>query len=61
MIGIGRPIQSMHGSDVDVSGKNLGFVDHGTIYLTPDRMHLSQRRKRVLAQELTGFVGRALN
>jgi len=29
--------------------------------LASDRIHLSQRGKRVLAQELAGLIGRVLN
>lgn len=44
----------------------FGFVDHGKVYVTlgllaPDEMHLSQKGKRIFAQELAGLIGRALN
>ncbi|RMC20286.1 hypothetical protein DUI87_01133 [Hirundo rustica rustica] len=43
---------------------NLGGFDNGMGYaaldmLTSDRTHLSQRRRRVFAQELVGLIGRA--
>jgi len=46
--------------------KNLGFFDHGAVYLAPglrsaDGYHLSQRGKRILTQELAGLVERSLN
>ena len=46
--------------------KNLGFFDHGAVYSAPglrsaDGYHLSQRGKRILAQELAGLVERSLN
>jgi len=42
------------------------FLDHGEVYLAPGLMvqngsHLSQRVKWILAQELAGLIGRALN
>jgi len=42
------------------------FFDHGVAYSAPGRRsadgyHLSQRQKRILAQELAGPVERALN
>jgi len=45
--------------------KNLGFFDHGVVYVAPglrsaDGYHLSQRGKRILAQELAGLVERSL-
>lgn len=49
-----------------VSEENFVFVGHGRIYsmlvlLTPNGMHLSQREKGVLAQELMGLDDRAVN
>jgi len=46
--------------------KNLRFFDHGVVYLahglrSADEYHLSQRGKRILAQELAGLVERSLN
>ena len=47
--------------------KNFGFFGHGLVYMTPgllatDRVHLSQRGKRIFAQELAGLIiERALN
>ena len=46
--------------------KNLGFFDHVAVYSAPglrsaDGYHLSQRGKRILAQELVGLVERSLN
>ena len=46
--------------------KNLGFFDHGAVYSAPglrsaDGYHLSQRGKRILAQELAGLAERSLN
>ena len=48
--------------------KNFGFFDHGVVYSAPglrsaDGYHLSQRGKRILAQELLGLalVERSLN
>ena len=46
--------------------KNLRFFDHGVVYLasglkSADGYHLSQRGKRILAQELAGLVERSLN
>ena len=40
---------------------NFGVFDHGLIYTAPgllvtDRVHLSQRGKRILAQELAGLI-----
>jgi len=44
---------------------NFGFFDHG-VYSVPglmavDGVHLGQRGKRILAQELSGLIDRALN
>lgn len=46
--------------------QNFGFAHHGSGYrtlslLAPNRVLLSQRGKRALAQELAGLVERALN
>ena len=46
--------------------QNFGFFDHGLVYTTPgllatDGVHLSQRGKRIFAQELAGLIERALN
>ena len=46
--------------------KNLRFFGHGVVYSAPglrsaDGYHLSQRGKRILAQELAGFVESSLN
>jgi len=46
--------------------QNLRFFDHGSVYMAPgllatDGLHLSQKGKRILAQELAGFINRALN
>jgi len=46
--------------------QNLGFVDHGSVYMAPgllatDGVHLSQKGKRILAQELAELIDRALN
>ncbi|GAB0205185.1 hypothetical protein GRJ2_002984100 [Grus japonensis] len=45
---------------------NFGFFDNGAAYtapglMNPDGIHLSQRGKRIFAQELAGFIERALN
>ncbi|GAB0208697.1 hypothetical protein GRJ2_003335400 [Grus japonensis] len=45
---------------------NFGFFDNGTAYTAPglmtsDGIHLSQRGKRIFAQELAGLIDRALN
>jgi len=45
---------------------NLGFFDHGMTYTAPSLMgsngnQLSQRGKRIFAQELAGLIDRALN
>jgi len=45
---------------------NFGFFDNGMAYMAPGllasaRIHLSQREKRVFAQELAGLIDRALN
>jgi len=45
---------------------NFGFFDHGTTYtapslLAPNGDQLSQRGKRIFAQELAGLIHRALN
>jgi len=42
---------------------NFGFFDHGEVYKAPgllatDGVHLSQRGKRILAQELAGLIER---
>jgi len=55
--GTDRPNRLIHGS--------VGFFDNGMAYTAPgllasDRIHLSQRRKGVFAQELAGLIGRAL-
>jgi len=47
-------------------GQNFGFFDHGLAYMTPgllvtDEVHLSQRGKRIFAQELAGRIETALN
>ena len=47
-------------------GRHFGFFDHGAVYLGPGLLsvretHLSQRGKRILVQELTGLIERALN
>jgi len=41
--------------------RDFGFFDHGLVYTTPgllatDRVHISQRGKRILAQELAGLI-----
>ena len=46
--------------------QNFGFFDHGSVYTTPgllatDGVHLSQRGKRIFAQELAGLIEKALN
>jgi len=46
--------------------QNLGFFDHGSVYmasglLATHGVHLSQKGKRILAQELAGLIDRALN
>ena len=46
--------------------RSLGFFDHGAIYSAPgmtaaDGSSLSQRGKRVLAEELSGLIDRCLN
>jgi len=46
--------------------QNLGFFDHGSVYMAPgllatDGLHLSQKGKRILVQELAGLINRALN
>ncbi|GAB0192579.1 hypothetical protein GRJ2_001723200 [Grus japonensis] len=45
---------------------NFEFFDNGTAYTAPglmnsDRIHLSQRGKRIFAQELARLIDRALN
>ncbi|GAB0179489.1 hypothetical protein GRJ2_000414200 [Grus japonensis] len=45
---------------------NFGFFDNGVAYtapglMNPDGIHLSQRGKRIFAQELAGLINRALN
>ncbi|GAB0208393.1 hypothetical protein GRJ2_003305000 [Grus japonensis] len=45
---------------------NFGFFDNGVAYMAPglmnpDGIHLSQRGKRIFAQELAGLIDRALN
>ncbi|GAB0203701.1 cAMP-dependent protein kinase inhibitor alpha [Grus japonensis] len=45
---------------------NFGFFDNGAAYtapglMNPDGIHLSQRGKRIFAQELAGLINRALN
>jgi len=45
---------------------NFGFFDHGKVYLAPDLLAtdgvwLSERGKRILAQELAVLIKRALN
>ncbi|GAB0179160.1 hypothetical protein GRJ2_000381300 [Grus japonensis] len=45
---------------------NFGFFDNGMAYMAPglmnpDGIHLSQRGKRIFAQELAGLIDRALN
>ena len=45
---------------------NFVFFDHGEGYTAPgllvtDGVQLSQRRRRILAHELAGFIERALN
>ncbi|GAB0209002.1 hypothetical protein GRJ2_003365900 [Grus japonensis] len=45
---------------------NFGFFDNGAAYtapglMNPDGIHLSQRGKRIFAQELGGLIDRALN
>ena len=46
--------------------QGFGFFNHGLVYRAPDLlaldgMHLSQRGKRILGQELAGLIDRALN
>ena len=46
--------------------QGFGFFNHGLVYRAPDflaldGMHLSQRGKRILGQELAGLIDRALN
>ena len=46
--------------------QNFGFFDHGLVYMTPgllvmDGVCLSQRGKRIFAQELARLIERALN
>jgi len=46
--------------------QSFGVFDHGSAYMAPgllatDRIHLSQRGKRIFAQELAGLTERALN
>ena len=46
--------------------QGFGFFNHGLVYRMPDLlaldgMHLSQRGKRILGQELAGLTERALN
>ncbi|KFR02209.1 hypothetical protein Y956_05133, partial [Nipponia nippon] len=45
---------------------NFGVFSHGAVYMAPglletDGVHLLQRGKRILAQELAGLIERALN
>jgi len=46
--------------------QNLGFFDHVSVYMAPgllatDGVPMSQKGKRILDQELTGLIDRALN
>jgi len=46
--------------------QNLGFFDLGSVYVAPgllatEGVHLLQKGKRILAQELTRLIYRALN
>jgi len=46
--------------------QNLGFFDDKSVYMAPgllatDGVYLSQKGKRILAQELAGLIDRALN
>ena len=46
--------------------QGFGFFNHGLVYRAPDLlaldgMHLSQRGKRIMGQELAGLIDRALN
>ena len=48
------------------TGAAFGFVDHRKIYamlglLAPDGIRLSQRGKRIFAQDLAGLIDKALN
>jgi len=50
---------------IDVTSRTLG-IDHRMVYMTPallatDRVHPSQRRKRIFVQEFAGLIARALN
>jgi len=46
--------------------QNVGFFDLGSVSMAPglletDGVHLSQKGKRILAQELAGLIDRTLN
>lgn len=63
---MGRPNRFACYSKAGVTGRIWGFFNRGVIYtmpglLTADGMHLSQRGKRVFAQELEGLTDRTLN
>jgi len=64
--GTGRPNLLIHVSVACVSIIVLIFFDSGVAYMAPGLLasnvsHLSQRGKRIFAQELAGLIGRALN
>ncbi|KAK4813943.1 hypothetical protein QYF61_003013 [Mycteria americana] len=60
------PNLSTYGSVAGVIATDLGFFDNGMAYTAPgllasDGIHLSQRGKRIFAQELAALINRALN
>lgn len=62
--GTGKSIPLIHGSLIDVSeswvlSQGLAYVAPGM--LLPNRSHLSQMVKRVLAKELSGLINRTLD
>jgi len=62
--GTDRPNLLIHGSVAGVANTTLDFFDNRMAYTAPgllasDRIRLSQRGKRVFAQELAGLIGRA--
>lgn len=61
----GRLIRSVPGSEPGVTSRT-GFSDHGSVYtisvlLVTDKIHLSQGRERIFAQELARLLRRALS
>jgi len=48
-----------------LQAQERSIFDHGSVYmpdlLATDGVHLSQKGKRILAQEIAGLIDRALN